>query len=67
MNPKDYDAYVNHVRKMLHKHRSEWYRMDRAGVASYRWSVKFAETGEIKNPQVHKLAQVEEYLSSVAA
>ncbi len=58
---QDYEQKVSEVRELLRANRPLWYRMDRAGIASYRYFVKL-ERGDVASPSVHKLAAIEQYL-----
>lgn len=59
---QDYVQKVSEVRELLRSNRPLWYRMDRAGIASYRYFVKL-ERGEVANPNPHKLAAIEAFLT----
>ena len=63
---QDYEQKVSEVRELLRANRPLWYRMDRAGIASYRYFVKL-ERGDVATPSVHKLAAIEQYLRDAEA
>ena len=58
--------YVKRLRKLVKDNKPLWYRMDRAGVASYRYLKNFA-AGGYENPGIHTLAGIEKYLSEQEA
>lgn len=63
MNP---DEYIERVRDLVRKNRPLWYQMDKAGVASYRYLVRFAQ-GEFESPGIHKLSAIERYIQESSA
>ena len=63
MKVQDYENEIAKVRKMVQNNRPLWYRMDRAGIASYRYFVKLA-CGDVAQPSVQKLVAIQDYLKA---
>ncbi len=62
----EYKRKLREVKRLLTKNRPLWGRMDRAGVASYRYAVKLT-TDQIKEPSVSTLVAIERFLKGNVA
>ena len=66
MDIRKYNQLRARVLRLMQERRQLWYRMDRAEVASYRWSVLFTQ-GKIAQPNTETLEAVEAWLTSKAS
>jgi hypothetical protein len=63
MKVAEYEKQIEKVREMVMNNRPLWYRMDREGIASYRYFVKLSK-GDVAQPSVHKLVAIHDYLKA---